>query len=314
VGFLVEVAIVVVKTTTSHGVPTWSICDCNTAFPLARGFVGGAPHSCLLAVPGVASQPARAKTGVALELVAVRESLLEGRQLVEAAVVVVHAASHQGVASSTIWPDDTSTVGPLNMSFANEWRRFWLVYHLALMHPAPIDSVAAEGCVAAVHTPDCVARHCDILQFTRNVLPSPTHSRTMEDVVIFVHTPDCVARHCDLLEFTTDVLPVPTHSRTSEDVVIFVHTPDSVARHCDLLEFTTDVLPDPTHSRTSEDVVISVHTPDSAARHCDLLEFTRNVLPLSICDPVNRVRIVHSPEAASRHRNLLRTTSRRPNS
>jgi hypothetical protein len=63
------------------------------------GAIGTAPHSCFLAVHGIAGQTASTETGVALEVVAVRESLLERRQFVEGAVAVVHATSHELVAT-----------------------------------------------------------------------------------------------------------------------------------------------------------------------------------------------------------------------
>jgi len=94
---LIPVAVVVENTSTRHDVPTWKRGLCNARAMLVNRTSDAlqTPHP---TAAGVASHTAWAEAGVAAPVVAMRERLLEGGELVEGAVVVVDATTDHCVA------------------------------------------------------------------------------------------------------------------------------------------------------------------------------------------------------------------------
>jgi len=132
---LVEVTVMVVDTTTSRDVATGQTGNGDTVAILVSR-AGGTVHAREAALTVVAGHTARAETSVAAPVVALGHGLLECREAVEVAVVIVDTTTDHLVTTMETGTDDTSTVGGSSGGTARKARR------------APVGPV-----VPAVHSP-----------------------------------------------------------------------------------------------------------------------------------------------------------------
>jgi hypothetical protein len=109
-GMLVEVAVMVVHTTTCRDVATGKVSICD-AMPVLVNRPGRAVHARHATHTRVTCQPARTEAGIATPVVALRHGLLEGGEPVEVAVMVVDTTTDHGVATGETGTNHTSTVG-----------------------------------------------------------------------------------------------------------------------------------------------------------------------------------------------------------
>merc|ERR1712093_646349 len=110
----VEVAVVVVETTSSHGVATGETDITDTGTTEAQGASGARKSAEVgLASTVVAGKTTGAEASVATEVVAFGHGLLESTELIPGAVVVDHTTSEHGVATGRDSTDDTGVVRAL---------------------------------------------------------------------------------------------------------------------------------------------------------------------------------------------------------
>merc|ERR1712164_67705 len=107
---LVEAAVVVVQTTSSHGVARGDIHSFRATARESPAPDAAGKATIDFARLTVASELTRSEAGITTEPITLRHHLFEGRLGIPAAVVVVHATTSGGVAAVRANVDDTSIV------------------------------------------------------------------------------------------------------------------------------------------------------------------------------------------------------------
>jgi len=148
---LVEVPVVVIDTTTSHGVTARKRRDAHTAASeVVRACCALKGTNGCLTMLIVASEAARTKASVATEGVAVGEHFLEGREVVPVAVVVVHTTTSHGVPTVNVRVDNASVVRGCSPSGTVE---IVSAMHVVVAMAAEDHTKAAAVCLDVVSTP-----------------------------------------------------------------------------------------------------------------------------------------------------------------